>query len=133
MDPSPSVSNSVHLLDTEKKKFDVELKIQVPPPIQIHSPTKLDSELPTDESDEYEEDEMYDNDSASEDDLETTAKSLEMMCMSPPSVRVFNNHKTSTKHGRPKKSRLKKTRHIKRPLLVNSASNLENKEESSEI
>ncbi len=77
--------------------------------------------------------EPYDIEDTEEDELlSSTNRSLDILCMSPPGVRIIKNPKTSTKHGKPKKSRLKKNRPLKRPSLINSAAVLENKDETSE-
>lgn len=121
---------------SEVKNYGVQLKITVPP-IEIKSNPMIgiDNEAIETSSSDYEENDFEDGDYqySGEDETNGTNNSLDILCMSPPGVRVIKNHKTSTKHGRPKKTRLKKTKHIKRPSLVNSAFNLENKDESGKL
>jgi hypothetical protein len=115
--------------DTPQKNLGIELKIKCP---SVHSPADSpcsDSSY----SDNDDGEEPYDVEDSDEDELSlSTKKSLDILCMSPPGVRIIRNPKTSTRHGKPKKTRLKKNRHLKRPNLINSAANLENKEETSE-
>ncbi len=128
-----SVNDQEFFLDAaENKNFGIQLKITVPP-IEITSHLLTEEEVIETSSSDYEENEYEFSYEDDEDDGNSTNKSLDILCMSPPGARVIKNHKTSTKHGKPKKSRLKKTKHIKRPSLVNSAFNLENKEESSKL
>lgn len=122
--------------EVKVKNYGVQLKITVPP-IEINSNALIEvddeHEVVETSSSDYEENDFEDGDYqfSGEDESNGTNHSLDILCMSPPGVRVVKNHKTSTKHGRPKKSRLKKTKHIKRPSLVNSAFNLDIKDESS--
>lgn len=127
MEPSKLDPSQEMFLDAETN-FQTELSITCPPPIDI-----VKSNF-TSESSNSSECDHYDDDSYSDLDLDLSNNdNLDIMCMSPPGLRVVKNHKTSTKHGKPKKPRQKKTRHLKRPSLVNSASNLEIKEETSEL
>ena len=126
MEPSKLDLTQELFLDADTN-FQTELSITCPPPIDIVKPANLKSE-----SSHSSECDQYDDDSFSDPDLDLSNNdSMDIMCMSPPGLRVIKNHKTTTKHGKPKKPRQKKTRHLKRPSLVNSASNLEIKDESS--
>lgn len=131
MDQSNSQKEEL-LLDTDNANFGVELSIKLPS-IAINAAAvsnEVDSFSSESGSTSYSDN--YDDYTFSEDYLsESNNTTMEMMCMSPPGARVIKNHKTKTKNGKPKKTRLKKTRHIKRPNLVNSASNLELKEDTS--